>query len=195
MSNAAAVKDEIREIFERELVPFCEEAFRTIARRVQDDLQKAGIVLTTELRDSISSEKLNVTSNLEAEFRLAMRGYGRYKDMRQLTYDDFTPKPGGDFIEAIEEWVDAKGIRTFAYVPGYFTDTKRRVIVPDSRARNRIAWGIAMRIVKKGTVRRKAKFWNSNRGKVYADVRKMIEERLPEETLNKLVEFYKKDLN
>lgn len=192
---SSSTEQEIQQIFESEIVPFCHEAFRTVARRMQNDLQKAGVILTTQLRDSIESEKLSVSSNLEAEFRLAMRGYGRYKDMRQLTYDDFTPKPGGDFIEAIEDWVDAKGIRTFTYVPGYFTDAKRRVIIPDSRARNRIAWGIAMRIVKKGTVRRKAKFWNSNRGKVYADIQRMIEERLPEETLNKLITYYNREAN
>lgn len=190
MANKA--NEEIQKIFEESLVPFIDEAFRAVARKMQLDLTRAGVVLTTQLRDSIESEKLSVSSNLEAEFRLAMQGYGRYKDMRTLEYDEGKPAPEGDFIQALEKWVEEKGIRTFKYVPGYFNDAKRRVTIPESRARNRIAWGVAMGIVKQGTIRRKAKFWNSNRGKVYGDIQRMIEERLPEETLNILINYYNK---
>ena len=192
MNNAQA-SNEIQRIFESEIVPFCDQAFKIAARRMQADLAKAGVVLTEDLKNSIDSQKLSVSGNLEAEFRLAMKGYGRYKDMRQLTYDDFKPNPKGNFIPNIETWVQARGISTFKYVPGYFTDSKRRVVIPDSRARNRIAWGIAMSIVKKGTVRRKARFWNTNRGKVYADVKRQIMNELPEQTLNLLVKYYEKE--
>ena len=192
MNNAQA-SNEIQRIFESEIVPFCEQAFRTAVKRMQADLVKAGVVLTEELKNSIEGQKLSVSGNLEAEFRMAMKGYGRYKDMRQLTYDDFKPDPTGDFIKNIETWVQARGISTFKYVPGYFTDAKRRVVIPESRARNRIAWGIAMSIVKKGTVRRKARFWNTNRGKVYADVKRQIMNELPKKSLEQLVKYYESE--
>ena len=184
------IAKEIQIIFEREVVPFCEEAFTIAARKMQQDLKKANVTLTEDLKNSIHSERVQMTNNLEVQLRIAMQGYGRFKDMRVLTFDQFRPKPDGELIGAIEDWVERYGIRRFKYVPGYFKDVQRGFEIPESRAKNRIAWGVAMSLINRNEIKRKARFWNRNRARVYGYIKRQIMTRLPEESLKKLVAYY-----
>jgi hypothetical protein len=188
-------RQEIQQIFENEVVPWCDKAFTHATITMRKNLELAGVEMTKELRSSIFSERLNVTDQMEASFRLGMKGYGRFKDMRELKYDTFLPHPEGDLIQGLERFVEKTGISNFKYVPGYFTDAKRRVVIPESRAKNRIAWGIAMSIIKKGRQKRKSPFYNVNRGKIYSDIIEYLMQKLPEASLAKLVALYEKPVN
>jgi hypothetical protein len=190
-----SVAKEIQEIFEDEVVPWCDKAFTHAGITMKKNLELAGVEMTRELTSSIFSERTYVTDQLEVGLRLGMRGYGRFKDMRELKYDTFLPHPEGDLITGLERFVEKTGIRNFSYVPGYYTDAKRRVAIPDSRAKNRIAWGIAMSIIKKGRQKRKSPFYNVNRGKVYSDIIEHLMTKLPAASLKKLVELYNKPVS
>ena len=89
-----------------------------------------------------------VGRDMYAEFTIGFAGYGRFKDMRQLLYEKMPP------IEAMEEFVKEVGLEKFGYVPGYLLNAKYRVLhITDSRAINRIAWGIAVSRLKMGVKR------------------------------------------
>ncbi|MFN3588753.1 MAG: hypothetical protein ACK4UP_05180 [Spirosomataceae bacterium] len=183
----------ILEIFEDEIVPLCEQAFKSVARKIQMDLKRAGLVNSSQLMDSVWTEKAEIRGNLEFHLRIGMKGYGRFKDMARVTYDNFMPEPNGEFVSAIEDWIERGGIRRQKkYIPGYYTDAKRRVVVPESRALNRLAYTIALGIVRRNENKRNARFWNRNRGAVYGTVREMIYDKLPTETLNLLKAYYEK---
>jgi len=143
---------------------------------MQQKLQAAGHVLTGELLNSLRHQAVIVGRDLYAEFSIGFNGYGRFKDMRQLLYGQMPP------IEAIEAFVREVGLDKFGYVPGYLLNAKYRVLyIQDSRAVNRIAWGIAMSRLKLGVKgKRKNAFYNPVRGKLIYETGWKMLDALPE---------------
>ena len=185
------LNEEIVRIFDSEIAPLCDQAFKTIVRQIKIDIKHAEIKNTGGLMDSVWSDKADITGNLTMELKMGIRGYGRFKDMKNITYDNFKPAPDGEFVRGIKDWIERGGIRRKKkYIPGYYTDVKRRVVIPESRANNRLAYTIALSIVKYNRNNVRTRFWNKNRGKVYASIKNMIYERLPEETLHVLMAYY-----
>ena len=163
-----------------------QEQFETVATDVvgnivaeatevmQRKLQASGFVLTGELLDSLRHQAIVVGRDMYAEFSIGFAGYGRFKDMRSLLYGKMPP------IEALEEFVQAVGLDKFGYVPGYRKDAKFRVYITDSRAINRIAWGIAVNRLKMGVKRgRNNAFYNPTRGKLIYETSYKLLESLP----------------
>lgn len=146
---------------------------------MQRKLQASGYVLTSELLDSLRHQAVVVGRDMYAEFSIGFAGYGRFKDMRQLLYEKQPP------IEVMEDFVRKIGLDKFGYVPGYRKDAKFRVYIPDSRAINRIAWGIARSRLFIAAIRhdkRKA-FYNPVRGKLIYETSYKLLESLPEPIL------------
>jgi len=155
------------------------EAMMTMQRR----LQAAGYVLTGDLLNSLHHQSVIVGRDLYAEFSIGFAGYGRFKDMRQLLYGKMPP------IDMMEEFVRNVGLEKFSYTPGYLKDAKRRVNIPDNRAVNRIAWGVAINRIKMGVKGgRKNAFYNPTRGKLIYETGYKILEALPEPILRALKE-------
>ncbi|RZA24650.1 MAG: hypothetical protein EOP02_13265, partial [Proteobacteria bacterium] len=129
---------------------------------MQQKLQASGFVLTADLLNSMRHESIVIGRDLYAEFSLGFSGYGRFKDMRKLLYNKLPP------ISVIEEYVRTVGLDKFRYVPGYLLGAKYRVLhIPDSRAINRIAWGIATNRLHQGVKSSKRNaFYNPVRGKL-----------------------------
>lgn len=146
---------------------------------MQRKIIAAGYVLTGELLDSIRHEQVVVGASLYAEFTIGFSGHGRFKDMRQLLYGKMPP------IDVIEEYVRELGLDKFKYVPGYLLNAKYRVLnIPDSRAVNRIAWGIAVHRMQFGVKgQRKNAFYNPTRGKLMYETAYKMLERMPEPIL------------
>lgn len=150
---------------------------------MQRKLQASGLVLTGELLDSLRHQAVVVGRDMYAEFSIGFAGYGRFKDMRSLLYGKMPP------IEALEDFVRAVGLDKFGYVPGYRKDrtggpAKFRVYITDSRAINRIAWGIAVNRLKMGVKRgRNSAFYNPTRGKLIYETSYKLLESLPEPIL------------
>jgi hypothetical protein len=143
---------------------------------MQRKLQAAGIVLTGELMNSLRHEMMVESQNLYAEFSIGFSGYGRFKDMRKLLWGKLPP------IEALEEYVRQIGLDKFKYVPGYLLNAKYRVLhIPDTRAVNRIAWGIAVNRLHNGVKLGKNRnaFYNPTRGKLIYETAEKVLYSLP----------------
>ena len=151
---------------------------------MQRKLQQSGYVLTGELLDSLRHQAVVVGRDMYAEFSIGFAGYGRFKDMRQLLYGHMPP------IEALEEFVRAVGLDKFKYVPGYLLNAKYRVLhIQDSRAINRIAWGIAVHRLRTGVRGGRSKaFYNPTRGKLIYETSYKLLEALPEPILKAIKE-------
>jgi hypothetical protein len=151
---------------------------------MQQKLQAAGFVLTGELLNSLRHQAVVVGRDLYAEFSIGFAGYGRFKDMRQLLYSKLPP------IEVMEEFVRTIGLDNFTYIPGYVKDANRRVTITDSRAVNRIAWGIAVNRLKMGVKRgsNRNAFYNPTRGKLIYETGYKLLESLPEPILKAIKE-------
>lgn len=151
---------------------------------MQRKIQNAGYVLTGELMDSLKHQSVIVGAELYAEFSIGFAGYGRFKDMRELLYEKMPP------IDVMEEFVKKLGIEAFDYVPGYLTDAKRRVTIPDSRAINRIAWGVARSRIFTAKIRQSKRnaFYNPTRGKLMYETGYKLLESLPEPILRAIKE-------
>ncbi|MCX6216414.1 hypothetical protein [Spirosoma sp.] len=146
---------------------------------MQRKLQAAGLVLTGELLNSLRHQQVIVGRELYAEFSIGFSGYGRFKDMRKLLYGKLPP------AEVMEEYVRHVGLDKFKYVPGYLLGANYRVLhIPDTRAINRIAWGISVNIMKQGVKRsKKNAFYNPTRGKLIYETGYKLLESMPEPIL------------
>ncbi|TDB64416.1 hypothetical protein [Arundinibacter roseus] len=164
-------------------------------------MENAGLILTEELKRSIYSERTFVAGQLEVHFRMGMRGYGRFKDMRKLSFANF-PK-----VDALVEFVEAVGVEKFInnesvtisgkdvtlFVPGYYINTKRRAVPTAERAKTRIAYAIGRSMQQMNTLKRsKNPFYNLNKADIYNDIAKYLMEKLPPEMMQALKDYYEK---
>ena len=190
---------EISRIFEEQVADACDRIFTTGVAQMRKDMEKAGVVLTEDLKNSLYAERSFVSAELEAHFRMGMRGYGRFKDMRQLDIANF---PNVDalvkFVEEIgidkfinNETVQIGGKNVQLYVPGYFIDARRKVAITESRAKNRVVFGIGLARKSMATLRRKKKpFYNVNKADIYYDIIKYLQNKLPASALEALKAYY-----
>ncbi|MCC5613187.1 hypothetical protein LC612_42545, partial [Nostoc sp. CHAB 5834] len=74
------------------------------------------------------------------------------------------------------------GLEKFKYVPGYLLNAKYRVLhIPEARAINRIAWGVARSRMFSAKVRQSKRnaFYNPTRGKLIYETSYKLLESLP----------------
>ena len=122
---------ELDELVAQEL----EDWGRIVLLRLADEIRKKKVVMSEELLKSLQQEVLEAAAGTGVQtLHLAFNQSGRMKDMNVLSYKKMPP------IEAIEEFVKYFGLSKFNYVPGY---TKGTFPINQSKAINRIAWGIA----------------------------------------------------
>ena len=181
--NVKLTQDEFERIASDVVAGIVQEALLVMQKKVQE----AGLVLTGDLLQSLHMQSVVIAKDLYAEFSIGFEGYGRFKDMRQLLFEKMPP------IEVMEEFVERIGVENFQYVPGYLTDAKRRAIIPDSRAINRIAWGIRYHMRQTAQLRDFGKrsknrnaFYNPVRGKLIYSTSTKLLEALPEPIMQAL---------
>jgi hypothetical protein len=165
-----------QEQFEQVATDVVDRIVAEAALVMQKKLKASGIVLTGELMNSFNNQMTVVSRDLYAEFSISFAGYGRFKDMRQLLYEKMPP------IEVMEEYIEQVGLDKFKYVPGYLLNAKYRVLhIPDSRAINRIAWGIARSRIFTAKIRhyKRNAFYNPTRGKLIYETAYKLLESLP----------------
>lgn len=151
-----AVGDILHQTLEEELKPY----LATAKRRILIGLEAKGFVLTRELIESVYTTTKSLNDGLVAELELGFRGYGRFKDLKAMSVTGFNQ-------EALEGFVKKVGLSKFGYVPGYYSDVKRRKPIDTARAISRIATGIGIARIRQGTLRRKGKgFFNPVKGKL-----------------------------
>ncbi|TPE43989.1 hypothetical protein [Pontibacter mangrovi] len=111
-----------------------EEWARIVVLRLASEIRRKKVVMSEKLLKSLQQEVLQQTASGAQAMYLAFNESGRMKDMTALSYKKMPP------IEAIEEFVKYFGLSKFNYVPGY---NKGTMPLNQSKAINRIAWGIA----------------------------------------------------
>lgn len=195
------VTPEIQRQFEEQVVEACDRIFTGGVRQMRADIEKAGLVLTGDLKNSLYSERSYITDRMEVGFRMGMRGEGRFKDMRQISYAKFPS------IEMLTEFIEELGVDSFInnetvsingknvqlYVPGYHIGRKVRKQITADRATTRIAYGMGRALMDQNTIKRRGNsFYNVNKGKIYADISKYLMEKLPPTMMQAMKEYYEK---
>jgi hypothetical protein len=143
-------------------------------KKIYNSLKAKGLVLTGALSDSVTTVARELENGLVYEIEIGFQGYGRLKDMRNL-------RPGFN-IEAMLKFIDEVGLDKFKFIPGYYTDTRRRKPIDSARARIRLAWALAISQANKKSIKRKGKAWfNPIKGKLEFDFATLISERLAQQ--------------
>lgn len=135
-------------------------------------LQSKGISVTGELVSSLQSE---ILSTLEGAARtrleVAFETRGRYIEMRNLK----PPAGGDDYIAAIEQWIEQKGLR------GKMTENylrKRNVRNMPPNILNQLAWSVA--VGRSQRYRRRVQWYNKPKSAAITDLFNRVAANLPE---------------
>lgn len=135
-------------------------------------LQSKGVKVTGELIDSLQSE---VLSTLEGAARtrieVAFNTYGRFLEMPRLK----PPAGGSDYIEALEEWIDKKGLRG-KMVQNYLNTRHVRTVPPNIL--NQLAWGVAISRAKR--YKRRVQWYNKPKSASITELFNRVAANLPE---------------
>ena len=195
------VSSDLQRIFEDQVIEACDRIFNEGVKRMRKDLEGADLVLTEDLKKSLYSERTNVTDQLEASFRMGMRGYGRFKDIRQVSYAKFPD------VESLKEYIEELGVDKFIsndtvsingknvqlYVPGYYIGRKQKKQITQERAITRIAYGMGRAVMDRNTIKRRGNsFYNVNKGEIYGDIAQYLMKKLPPAMMQALKEYYEK---
>lgn len=195
------VSPEVQRLFEDQVLEACDRIFTEGVRRMRKDMEGANVVLTEQLKNSLYSERTFVTDKLEASFRMGMRGYGRFKDMRQVSYAQFPN------VEMLKEYIEELGVDKFInnetvsingknvqlYVPGYYIDRKKKKEVTHDRAMTRIAYGMGRAMMDRNTIKRSGNsFYNVNKGQIYSEIAIYLMTKLPPIMMAAMKEYYEK---
>lgn len=157
-----------------ELLQAVQELRLEAEKKIYNSLRAKGLVLTGSLADSVTTIGRELENGLVYEIEIGFQGYGRLKDMRNL-------RPGFD-IEAMLKFIDTVGLDKFKFIPGYFTDKRRRKPIDSTRAKVRLAWALAISRANQQSIRRKGKAWfNPIKGRLEYDFAKLISEKLAEQ--------------
>lgn len=131
------------EELEKAAIALLEDATREAVRHFHNAIAAKGLVLTEELKNSMEMEVLGRVDEMKVATMIHFASYGRYKDMRVLSYKNMMP------VEAIEKFVERLGVGKFGWIPGYEKAGKMPIGTPAVR---RIAAGISFGMHKHPTV-------------------------------------------
>lgn len=146
-----------------------EEITRDAVKYFEASIERRGMVLTDELKNSFRYNIIATSGDLLASAEIEFSGYGRYKDLKTMRYSSPTN------LDAMEEFVKKIGVGNFAFVPGY---EKSKKIPTANMAVKRIASGIAWHRYNITTVNNsESKLWYTKTLNSFVSVsrRKMME--------------------
>lgn len=131
-----------------------------------------GIRATGELISSLQTE---VLSTLEGAARtrleIAFETYGRYVEMRNLK----PPAGGSDYIAALEEWIERKGLRD-RLTENYLRKRKVRRAPPSIL--NQLAWSVA--ISRHERYKRRRQWYNKPKSAALTELYNRVAANLPD---------------
>lgn len=164
-------QEEFEKIITEEVTDITDEAlvnFRTA-------LENEGLVLTSQLKNSLTRFVIVNTVALLAKAEIQFEGYGRLKDMKKYTYNGAIPP-----VHKIEEFVRKEGVEKFSWIFYYrHLENRKSAFNSDERTVNRIAWAIAMNKKRFPTVKRTEESWyNENKMKYILEVKKRLRWRI-----------------
>lgn len=142
--------------------------------KIYNSVRAKGLILSGSLNESITTIGRELENGLVYEIEIGFQGYGRLKDMRNL-------RPGLN-VEAMLKFIDEVGLDKFQFIPGYYTDARRRKPIDSTRARTRLAWALAVGRTKNQSIKRKGMAWfNPIKGKLEFDFATLIAEKLSQQ--------------
>lgn len=164
-----------QEEFEKIIIGEVSEITDEALREFQASLEKNGLVLTAELKNSLTRFILVNSVAMIGKAEIAFNAYGRVKDMKRYTYNGGIPP-----IQAMEDFVRKEGVDKFAWV-FYYRHLKDRpsAFASDERMINRIAWAISVNKRRFPNVKRDNEGWyNENKMKYINEVKKRLRWRI-----------------
>lgn len=111
-----------------------EEWARIVVLRLASEIRRKKVIMSEDLLKSLRQEVVQASAAGAQQMYLMFNESGRIKDMTAVSYKKMPP------VSAIEDYVKYYGLSKFDYVPGY---NKGTMPLNQSKAINRIAWGIA----------------------------------------------------
>lgn len=117
--------------YDEELEKMMAEIMQEAEKNFQDAIERKRLILTDELKNSFQRFVVKKATGIAGE--IVFDGYGRYKDMKVLSYNMHMPP-----TDAMEFFIEKTGITKFAFVPGY--KNKRVESIADV---NRLAWAFS----------------------------------------------------
>jgi hypothetical protein len=135
-------------------------------------LRSRRIKASGDLINSLEGEVTRQAIGDAVELVLAFEEHGRYIDMRRLN----VPAGGPDYIKALEEWIQEKGLLQ-KFTDRYMRRRGLRRVPP--RILNQLAWGIAIKRKKRKRFRRKA-WYNKSRTAAVEDLFNRVVANLPD---------------
>lgn len=137
--------------------------------KLKAEILRKGLTFSGALANDLYTITRQLEGGMITELEIGFRGYGKYKDLRSMR--------AGTNIEALLEFVQKTGIEKFKYA-GY---KQGRTPKDPTKTATRIAWGIAISRMRKGTLKRKGKGWfNPIKGKVEWDFMRIIANSMAE---------------
>lgn len=119
------------EQYKAEIAEMLGEVSREALQNFERAIESKRLIFTDELKQSFDFSIMQGAEEIASE--ITFRSYGRFKDMKKITYLESRKS-----IEAIAYFVEKTGVEKFAWVPGY--EGKAASSVKDI---NRIAWAIS----------------------------------------------------
>ena len=119
------------EQYKAEIAEMLGEVSREALQNFERAIESKRLIFSQELKQSFDFSIMQGAEEIASE--ITFRSYGRFKDMKKLSYLDHAPP-----ISAIAYFIEKTGVEKFAWVPGY--EGKAASSVKDI---NRIAWAIA----------------------------------------------------
>lgn len=143
----------------------------------QATLRKRKIVATGRLIDSMQFQLTkSINSAISNTIELAFEDYGRFAEMKKLN----VPAGGTDFIEALAEWIERKGMAQ-KFISGFMA--KRKLKTPPQNVLNQIAWGIA---VKRSKGYRRRVWYAKSKSAAVTDLFNRVSAGIPDIVLTEL---------
>lgn len=131
-----------------------------------------GIRVSSELINSLQEE---VSSTLDTAARtrieIAFKEYGRFLDMKNLK----APAGGAEYIGALEQWIEQKGLRT------RFTNRlmqQRGLRTAPANILNQLAWSVA--ISRHTRAKRRRQWYNKPKSAAITELYNRVAANLPE---------------
>ena len=147
-------------------------------------LRSRKIEATGELINTLEADINRQARKEVIELLMAFPDYGRIIDMRRFS----PPRGGGDYLTAIERWIESKGLRD-KMVQGYLKRHKLRKT--PNNILNRIAWGI---VIKRNIGRyRRRRWYNKSISGAITDLYNQVAGNMPEIIAQQITAKFKKN--
>lgn len=174
----------ITDEFHDEIVEIAAEITREAISYFEKAIQRSGIVLTGDLKNSFEHQIIQQASAMSVSGVISFKGYGRIKDMKALTWAMMPP------IDSMEYFVEKVGIENFAFVPGYKRYDSGMWYAVDRIAIKRIAWAVAMSRKTVPVVKQQNRWYN----KTKADFLNVMRRKMLDRTQHLFLKSFKDQL-